>query len=84
MAVLWKRLSCIVMDVRTNDGYMLIAKCFTLDGNGVSGLEVRGGGKGRGKTARAVKSGVSHMHRIIQIYIFSNKIYDFVATYYFH
>jgi hypothetical protein len=40
---------------------MLIAKCFTLDGNGVFGLEVRGDGKGRGKTVRVAKSGVSSM-----------------------
>jgi hypothetical protein len=41
VAVLYKRLSCIVMDGQTNVGYMLIPKCFTLDGNGVLGLEVR-------------------------------------------
>jgi len=29
------------MDGQTNVGYMLIPKCFTLDGNGVLGLEVR-------------------------------------------
>lgn len=42
---------------------MLIAKCFTLDGNGVFGLEVSGDGKGRGKNVRAVKSGVSSMQK---------------------
>lgn len=51
MAVVWKRLSCVVMDVWTNDGCMLIliAECHTLVGDGVSGLQVRERWKGRGQ-----------------------------------
>jgi hypothetical protein len=49
---------------------MLIAKCFTLDGNGVFGLKVRGDGKGRGKTVRAVKSGVSSMQKLFRFVFF--------------
>jgi hypothetical protein len=71
MALGWKRLSCIVMDVRTNDGYMLITKCFTLDGNGVSGLEVREGWKGKRKNCACSEiRGVIHARKFSYMYFF--------------